>query len=92
MVRDRLTPLHHGGWRALLGSLYGLPRSSRKYFLSGTLLGRATEEGESPVGEKEVSAWVRNLSTAGHVKSCWKLGRPRSKAKYVIATDSAEVP
>ncbi len=28
------------------------------------------------------------LSRAGHEKSCLKLGRPRSKAKYETATDS----
>jgi len=59
---------------------------------SGTLLGRATEEGESPVHETQPAALARYPSTAGHGKSCRKLGRPRSKAKYVIATDSAEVP
>ena len=32
------------------------------------------------------------LSTAGHEKPCRNPGRPRSKAKYSIATDSAEVP
>ena len=28
----------------------------------------------------------------GHEKSCWNPGGPPSKAKYVIATDSEEVP
>ena len=60
-------------------------------FVSGTTLGRATEEGESPVCENELALW-RNLSTAGHEKSCWNLGGPPSKAKYEIATDSELVP
>jgi hypothetical protein len=38
------------------------------------------------------SLWSQYLSTVGHVKSCGKLGRPFPKAKYVIATDSEEVP
>ena len=33
---------------------------------------------------------VRYLSTVGHGKSCRNLGGPPSKAKDVIATDSAE--
>ena len=35
---------------------------------------------------------MQYLSTAGHEKSCRKLGRPRSKAKYELATDSGQVP
>ena len=35
---------------------------------------------------------MRYLSTAGHVKPCRNLGRPRSKAKYYLATDSEQVP
>ncbi len=54
-------------------------------------LGRATEEGESPVCENEMALYVY-LSTAGHEKSCWNLGGPPSKAKYEIATDSELVP
>ena len=38
------------------------------------------------------TVWNEFLSTAGPEKPCWKLGRPRSKAKYDAATDSAEVP
>ena len=55
---------------------------------SGTLLERATRVGESPVHEMLLTAWVRNLSRAGHEKSCLNLGGPPSKAKYTIATDS----
>ena len=61
------------------------------HFVSGMLLGSATEEGESPVYENEM-ALERYLSTTGHEKSCWKLGGPPSKAKYEIATDSELVP
>ena len=63
-------------------------RAVRKFIFSGTLLGRATKQGESPVRERDGPAWVWNLSTAGHVKSCRKLGGPPSKAKYESATDS----
>ena len=55
---------------------------------SGTLLGRATRQGESPVRETDETAWEWNLSTAGHVQSCRNLGGPPSKAKYETATDS----
>ena len=58
---------------------------------SGTTLGRSATEGESPVCEMQhVQDWY--LSRAGHVKPCLNPGGPPSKAKYEIATDSAEVP
>ena len=41
----------------------------------------AAIEGDSPVGEREEAPDV-SLSTAGHEKSCGKLGGPPSKAKY----------
>ena len=59
---------------------------------SGRLLGRATVGGESPVREMFGAPWGQYLSTVGHEKPCWKSGGPPSKAKYVIATDSGEVP
>ena len=34
---------------------------------------------------------MRYLSTAGHEKPGRNLGRPRSKAKYSVATDSAGI-
>jgi hypothetical protein len=40
-----------------------------------------TREGESPV-EDDWGLWAGILSTTRHVKSCGKLGRPLSKAKY----------
>ena len=45
-------------------------------------LGRAAEEGESPVGEGQLGHLLSDLSTAGHEESRGKQGRPRSKAKY----------
>ena len=48
--------------------------------------------GDSPVGEKKMSFWALFPSTAGHVKSRGKLGRPLSKAKYSLVTDSELVP
>ena len=56
-------------------------------------MGRPAREGESPV--VETTTLLRetdNLSTARPEKPCRKQGRPRSKAKYDTATDSAEVP
>ena len=53
----------------------------RNSFLSRMILERTTGEGDSPVRERERAPGVL-LSTTGHVKSCGKLGRPLSKAKY----------
>ena len=64
-------------------------RTVKKMIYSRICLESIIKEGDSPVSEINHSVWVWNLSTTGHVKPCWKLGRPRSKAKYVIATDSA---
>ena len=36
--------------------------------------------------------WTSILSRTGHVKPCLKLGRPLSKAKYYLLTDSEQVP
>ena len=54
-------------------------------------LERATIAGDSPVGENK-AALDRYLSTAGHVQSGRNQGRPLSKAKYSLATDSEQVP
>ena len=64
----------------------------RKRWYSGKPLGRATGEGESPVHEMLTTPFAGYLSTVGHEKSCGNLGGPPSKAKYVVATDSEEVP
>jgi hypothetical protein len=48
---------------------------------SGTALERPTGGGESPVHEMSESPLDGNLSTVGHVESCWNLGGPPSKAK-----------
>ena len=54
-------------------------------------LGRSAKEGDSPVIEIELDReWF--LSTTGHEKPCWKLGRPFPKAKYYLVTDSEPVP
>jgi len=34
---------------------------------------------------------MRSLSKAGHEKSCLNMGRPRSKPKYSLSTDSEQV-
>ena len=54
-------------------------------------LGRQAKEGESPVIEI-VRELVGILSRTGHEKSCLNLGRPLSKAKYSLLTDSEQVP
>ena len=53
----------------------------RKREHSGTALERPTGGGESPVHEMLTSPLGGNLSTVGHVESCWNLGGPPSKAK-----------
>ena len=52
---------------------------------------RLTQEGESPVSEREESP-VGIPSTTGHVESCWNPGGPPSKANYYLLTDSELVP
>ena len=37
-------------------------------------------------------SWVSILSRTGHVKPCLNLGRPLSKPKYYLLTDSEQVP
>ena len=54
-------------------------------------LERTAIEGDSPVSE--IRKGPRSIpSTAGHVQSRGKQGGPPSKAKYVLATDSEQVP
>ena len=43
------------------------------------VLGSTARAGESPIAKPPDG---RILSSTGHEKSCVKLGRPRSKAKY----------
>ena len=73
----------------VVGPGRGEARAVTKRACSGTALGRPAGEGESPVCETSAPAWPGCLSTAGHGKSCRKLGGPPSKAKYSAATDSA---
>jgi hypothetical protein len=44
--------------------------------------------GDSPVREE----LNRDMSRAGHEKSCLNVGGPPSKPKYSSATDSEQVP
>ena len=48
-------------------------------------------QGDSPVG-KTLKRLDLYLSRAGHVKPGLNLGRPLSKAKYSLMTDSEAVP
>ena len=57
-------------------------RQVRNLIYRRMLLGRAAEEGESPVIEMDKAWWIIILSTAGHEESCRKQGGPPSKAKY----------
>ena len=51
------------------------------------MLESTTKESESLVGERLRYAG-KIVSTTGHEKPCGNLGRPLSKAKYSLATDS----
>jgi hypothetical protein len=46
-------------------------------------LERSATERERRVGDTEAPPWWGYASTAGHGKPRGKLGRPRSKAKYI---------
>ena len=50
--------------------------------VSRTVLEKPAIEGESPVGENHVAAWVRIPSKPEHAEFWLNPGRPRSKAKY----------
>ena len=54
-------------------------------------LGSRPKEGDRPVHEVH-QPLAQHPSTAGHVKPCWNLGGPPSKAKYYLMTDSEPVP
>jgi hypothetical protein len=65
--------------------------SDGHHAVSRAALGRPAKEGDSPVDENQMDCgW--HLSTTGHEKPCWKLGRPFPKAKYYLVTDSEPVP
>ena len=57
-------------------------REVKNLAYSRTPLGRATKEGESPVGEISEASWGGYLSTVGLEKPCGNLGGPPSKAEY----------
>ena len=50
-------------------------------------LEKSTIVGDSPVSVNQ----LQSSSRAGHVKSCLNMGRPRSKPKYSLSTDSEPV-
>ncbi len=56
------------------------------------VLGRPTEEGESPVGESCERSWDMYPSNADAEEVCVNQRGPSRKAKYYLATDSEEVP
>ena len=59
-----------------------MEREVKNLILSQMNLERTTEEGESPVGEREKASGML-LSTTGHEEPCGNLGGPPSKAKYL---------
>ena len=59
-----------------------MPGQVRNLIYRRMPLGRAAEEGESPVIEMDKAWLVRFLSTTGHEESCRNPGGPPSKAKY----------
>ena len=69
------------GYRAELGTLRR-SRTVTKRIFSRTVLEKLTIEGESPIGEKNMSV-IQFLSKPKHVKFRLNLGRPFSKAKDV---------
>ncbi len=65
--------------------------AKRTIDLSRIYLESYATQGDSPVCEKkDCQGW--HLSRAGHVKPGLNLGRPLSKAKYSLMTDSEPVP
>ena len=69
------------GYRAELGTLWR-SRAVTKHIFSRTVLEKLTIEGESPIGEKNMSV-IQFLSKPKHVKFRLNSGRPWSKAKDV---------
>ena len=69
----------------------GAEPRSYKLSDSGMVLERPTTAGDSPVCKIQ-TAPDKFLSTTGHVIAGGNPGRPLSKAKYSLATDSAPVP
>jgi hypothetical protein len=63
-----------------------------KFWDNRIFLERETIDGDSPVDKISRSSLTEFPSTAGHVKSCRNLSRPRDKAKYSQMTDSERVP
>ncbi len=62
----------------------GICREVRNHIVSRIGMGRPATDGESPVGENNVTSWNRFPSTTGHVESCGNLGGPSPKAKHCL--------
>ncbi len=75
----------------MLQGSFGVEPGSYKPADRRTVLEGPTKEGESPVSEIQLAP-NEFLSTTGHVQSRGNPGRPLSKAKYSLATDSEQVP
>ena len=61
-----------------------------KVFSSGSVLESSTIAGDSPVRDRK-NPLVRHLSKTVHVEDGLNLRGPSRKAKYSLATDSAQV-
>jgi hypothetical protein len=92
MLCDKLALLQYWGCRTVLGLLQDGPRSWKKLKHSGTRWEARPKRVRAPYAKCVETSWRQNLSTVGHEESCGNLGGPSPKAKYVIATDSEEVP
>ena len=55
-------------------------------------MGRSAGEGEGPVSEMRVTRLAPCLSTPGHEESWRKQGGPPSKAEYVAAQNTWQLP
>jgi hypothetical protein len=69
-----------------------IPQEVTNSYLSRTCLEKQTIEGDSPVDEKIRTSVILFPSTTGHGKPCGNLARPWVKAKYILVTDSEQVP
>ena len=92
MLCNKLALLQCGCCRAVLGLMQVDPRSWKKLNHSGTRWEAWPKRVRAPYIKCFETSWRQFLSTVGHEESCGKPGGPSSKAKYVTATDSEEVP
>ena len=73
--------MYYRGYRAELEHLRSV-HAVTKYISSCTVLEKLTITGESPIGERNISA-IQYLSKPEHVKFRLNSERPCSKAKHV---------